>query len=302
MNGTWRGVFTILLTPFSEDGSLDEESLRREVEFVIQAGAHGIVAPVNSSEFYLLSDEERRRIAQIVIRQAGERVPVIIGTAASNTGTAELLTRHAHDIGAAGVIAMPPYVGLVDLDTVYDYYARIARAADGLPVVIQNVGGEVGAPISPATIARIVGDVPAVQYVKEETLPNTHRISELLRTTSGLLSGVFGGSGGRFLVDELRRGACGLMSACHLVDAQVKVYQLLTGGHEAEARDALVRQLPTQNLWLLLGLGVAKEVLRRRGIFRTANCRRHATALDPADHVELEHALALVRPDFVVGE
>jgi len=60
MTESWHGIFTIPFTPFHDDRSLDEESLRREVDFVIEAGAHGIVAPVNSSEFYLLSDEERR--------------------------------------------------------------------------------------------------------------------------------------------------------------------------------------------------------------------------------------------------
>ncbi len=81
----WRGIFTILLTPFQEDRALDEESLRREVDFVIAAGAHGIVTPVNTSEFFLLSDDERRRITEIAVGQARGRVPVVIGTAAPAT-------------------------------------------------------------------------------------------------------------------------------------------------------------------------------------------------------------------------
>ena len=82
----WRGIFTILLTPFHEDRSLDEESLRREVDFVIAAGARGIVTPVNTSEFFLLADDERRRLAEVVIDQARGRVPVVIGAAAANVG------------------------------------------------------------------------------------------------------------------------------------------------------------------------------------------------------------------------
>lgn len=300
MTESWHGIFTILFTPFHDDRSLDEESLRREVDFVIEAGAHGIVAPVNSSEFYLLSDEERRHYAEVLVDQAKARVPVVIGTAAPNVGTAEALTRHARDLGAAGVIAMPPYVIRLDPDDIHDYYARIATAAGGLPVVLQNVGGEVGMPLSAEAITRIAKAVPAVQYVKEETLPSTHRISELLRVSGGRLLGVFGGSFGRFLVDELIRGACGLMSGCHLVDAQVWVYKLLRAGREEEARAAFLRQLPAHNLWSLLGIGVAKEILRRRGVFRTTVCRRPAPALDSADEAELDHALALVHDDLVV--
>src|SRR3954468_18509005 len=176
----WRGIYTILLTPFLEDRSLDEESLRREVDFVIAAGAHGIVTPVNTSEFSLLTDDERRRLAEIVIDQARGRRPVVIGTAAPTAGTAEALTRHARTAGAAGVIAMPPYVIPLSPSSVRDYYARIAEAADGLPVVVQNVGGQVGVPLRPNTILKPPRGVPSIRYVKGETLPSTHRISELL--------------------------------------------------------------------------------------------------------------------------
>jgi dihydrodipicolinate synthase/N-acetylneuraminate lyase len=295
----WRGIYTILLTPFDEQGALDEDSLRREVDFVVAGGVHGIVTPVNTSEFFLLTDDERRRLAEVVIGQVGGRVPVVIGTAAPSAGTAVALTRHAREVGATGVIAMPPYVVPLGPDGVRDYYLRIAEAADGLPLVVQNVGGQVGVPMRADAIVQLAEAIPSIRYVKEETLPSTHRISELLRVGGDRLDGVFGGSGGRCLVDELQRGACGLMSGCHLVDAQVKVYDLLQVGDEAGARETFLRQLPAQTLWGLLGLRVAKEVLRRRGIFRTTLCRRPDPDLDPQDVRELDHALALVRPDLV---
>lgn len=298
MAGPWRGIFPVLLTPFRDDGTIDEESLRREVDFVIEAGAHGMVTPVNTSEFYLLSEKERQRLSDVVTEQADGRVPVIIGTAAPSTEAAEALTEHARRAGAAGVIAMPPYVVRMPPEGVIDYYERIAAAADGLPVVLQNVEGEVGAPLKPETVLEIAGKVPAVRYVKEETLPNTHRITELLRLSGGKLDGVFGGSWGRFLIDELQRGACGLMSGSHLADAQVKVYELLSEGRLEDAREVFARQLPVQNLWSLLGLRVAKEVLRRRGVFRTNVCRRACSQMDEVDHRELDAALALVERDL----
>ncbi|MFN8523305.1 MAG: dihydrodipicolinate synthase family protein [Chloroflexota bacterium] len=299
MDNRWRGIFTILLTPFNEDRSLDEQSLRRQVDFVVAAGAHGIVSPVNTSEFSLLTDEERRRLAEIVVEQAGGRVPVVIGTAAPSTGTAVALTRHARAIGAAGVIAMPPYVIPLGPDGVRDYYARVAEAAGGLPVVLQNVGGQVGVPLRAETIMRLADEIPAIRYVKEETLPSTHRISELLAVAGGRLDGVFGGSGGRCLLEELQRGACGLMSGCHLVDAQVKVYDLLQAGDVAGARAAFVRQLPVQTIWGHLGIGVAKEVLKRRGVFSTTTSRQPSHAMDSFDHAELDQALALVKDDLL---
>jgi 4-hydroxy-tetrahydrodipicolinate synthase len=269
------------------------------VDFVIAAGAHGIVTPVNTSEFYLLSDEERERLAEVVVEQARGRVPVVIGVAAPNAGTAAALTRHAREVGAAGVIAMPPSVVALDHDGVRDYYRRIARAAHDLPVVVQNVGGQVGAPLRAELIAQLAAEMPNVRYVKEELIPSTHQIAEVLRVAGDHLTGVFGGSGGRYLVDELKRGACGLMSGCHLVDAQVRVYDLLRSGDEAGARAAFYRQLPAQNLWSLLGLGLAKEILRRRGVFRTTLSRRPDVPLDAADHAELDAVLGLVAPDLI---
>jgi dihydrodipicolinate synthase/N-acetylneuraminate lyase len=298
MADQWRGIFPVLLTPFRENGTIDAESLRREVDFAVQAGAHGLVTPVNTSEFYLLSEKERQRLAEVVIDQADGRVPVIIGTAAPSTDAAQALTRHAREAGAAGVIAMPPYVVRMPPEAIVDYYARISEAADGLPLVLQNVEGEVGSPLSPQAVLEIAQQVPAVRYVKDETLPSTHRISGLLKVAGDHLDGVFGGSWGRFLINELQRGACGLMSGSHLVDAQVKVYDLWQQGRHDEAREVFVRQLPVQNLWSLLGLRVAKEVLRRRGVFRTNICRRACASLDEVDHAELDAALALVEGDL----
>src|SRR5579864_7634646 len=248
MAQTWRGIFTILLTPFDSDRTLDTDSLRREVDFVIAAGAHGIVTPVNTSEFFVLSDDERRTLAETVISQARGRVPVVIGVAASNATTAEQLAAHAVEQGAAGVIAMPPFVVRYDARGVEDYYTRIARAARGAPVVLQNVGGEVGSAMTPARVLELAERVVAIRYVKEETIPSPHAISELLRRGTNDLVGVFGGSGGRYLVDELKRGACGLMSGCHLVDEQVRVYEAMQAGDEETARMAFYRQLPAQTL------------------------------------------------------
>ncbi|MGQ9556260.1 MAG: dihydrodipicolinate synthase family protein, partial [Anaerolineae bacterium] len=65
MSKQMRGIFAILCTPFNEDESLDEDSLRREVNFVVEAGAHGIVAPVMASEFQTLSDSERKTVIRV---------------------------------------------------------------------------------------------------------------------------------------------------------------------------------------------------------------------------------------------
>src|SRR5687768_18494399 len=104
----FRGVYTIPVTPFTETGELDEESLRREVRFCLECGAHGIVAPVNASEFYTLTDEERLRVVRIVAEENAGRVPFVAGCSAVSVQHAAMLAREARAAGASAVMAMPP--------------------------------------------------------------------------------------------------------------------------------------------------------------------------------------------------
>src|SRR5690349_868710 len=107
---TFRGVFTIPCTPFHEDGSLDEASLRREVRFCLECGAHGLVGPVNASEFYTLTDAERLRVMTIIAEENAGRVPYVAGCSAVSAAHGVMLARHAHSIGAAAIMAMPPVI------------------------------------------------------------------------------------------------------------------------------------------------------------------------------------------------
>src|SRR5215211_3897862 len=100
-----RGLFTIPVTPFTERGALDVDSLRRLIAFCVEAGAHGIVAPVNASEFTTLTDEERVTVTRTVVQEneragAKGRVPVVIGVGARTTDAAVRYAKLAEDAGA----------------------------------------------------------------------------------------------------------------------------------------------------------------------------------------------------------
>ena len=93
--GRFRGVFAIPVTPFTDGGSLDEVSLARCAEFIVAAGGHGIVGPVNASESIVLTDAERLRVAEILVEQARGRVPVVIGVSGVSTEASVLYAVHA---------------------------------------------------------------------------------------------------------------------------------------------------------------------------------------------------------------
>lgn len=298
----FRGVFTIPVTPFDERGQLAEEDLRRVVRFCVKAGAHGIVAPVNASEFSALSDDERRRVAEIAVQETAGRIPVVVGASAVSAEVAVGFARHAKRIGADAIIAMPPYVRKPNADGVYAYYKALSEATD-LPIFIQNYPLPVGVPMSAEFMARMVQELPHVQYIKEEIQPTTHMVSASLRLGGDRLKGVFGGAAGRHLMDEMRRGACGTMPACDVTDVHVAVWEAHEGGDEAEARRLFNRLLPLLNVEFQYGVHVYKEVLRRRGIIRSTYVRAAAVnGLDDYDHKELDEVLKDVAPLFKVKE
>ena len=107
---SYRGVFTIPSTPFRENGEIDVPSFRRMIDFCIECGSHGLVYPVNASEFTALSDAERFQLSEVLVKQNAGRLPAIIGVAGVAQEVAEGFAKHARDIGADGVIAMPPYI------------------------------------------------------------------------------------------------------------------------------------------------------------------------------------------------
>ena len=127
MDKQWRGIFTIPTTPFDDRGALDEASLRREVQFCVEAGAHGIVCPVNASEFWTLSDDERKRVIRIVVEETAGRIPVVAGAAGVSDQHGAEMARYSQEVGADAVIAMPPYARPVPTPEVYAYYKAHVR-------------------------------------------------------------------------------------------------------------------------------------------------------------------------------
>lgn len=291
----WRGMFVIVVTPFTDSYELDEDSLRREVRFCIDAGAHGLVGPANAGEFATLSDDERRRWIEIVVDEAAGRVPVVAATTSGHTVPAVALSRFAEQAGADGIMAMPPHVLHPDAAGCYAYYAALDAALQ-IPICIQNFPPPLGTPMSPELLARMCRELRNVMYIKEETLPEPRALGQTVLAAGEACRGVFGGQGGIYLIDEWRRGAVGNMPACQATDVQVDIWNLLEAGDEAGARTLFNRLLPLINYERLYGVAVYKEVLFRRGVFATTHSRQPGAELDNADRAELDAIMRDVTP------
>lgn len=298
----WRGVFTIPVTPFDERGALDEVSLTRQVDWCVRAGAHGIVAPVNASEGPSLTDEERRRVTQIVVETTAGRIPTVVGVSATGVQSTLLFTRWAKELGADAVIAMPPYgAKLASPEAVFGFYQAVADVADGLPVFIQNWSGPAGTPMSAAQVLRLLKEIPNVLYSKEETVNASHMMTATLEGAGDDCLGVMGGIGGRYLLDEYRRGACGTMPACQVTDIHAQVWNALDAGEHERARALFNRVLPLLNLEAIFGVAMYKEVLKRRGVIAHTTIRGYKTSsLDSYDLQELDAVWADVSQMFTI--
>lgn len=293
----WRGIFAIAATPFLDDGRLDEAGLGRVADFICQSGAHGLVWPVLASEFYTLSDDERRRGMTIVCRQAAGRVPVVIGCGGAGAWHSVELALWAAEAGADGIIVMPPALARPDAAGVRVLYEQVARAVK-LPVIVQNASPPLGVPVAPALLAELAASLPNIAYVKEEVLPGPHSIGALVRAAEPVLTGVFGGAAGAYLFDEHARGACGNMPACEFADVHAHLWNLLDGGDEAGARALFAALLPALNRERLLGVRWVKEVLRERGVIEGITCRVPTPPEDAADIRERRIILEALAPHF----
>jgi 4-hydroxy-tetrahydrodipicolinate synthase len=306
-----RGLFAIPVTPFTDQGALDEDSLRGVIAFCVEAGTHGIVTPVNASEFTTLSDDERRTVTRIAVEEnaragARGRVPVVAGVGARTTAEAVAYAKFAQEVGADAVIAMPAYDPPLDEQGIFDFYAALDRAVS-IPVYIQNherIGPldrpGPGTPMTPEFMARLCRELPHVQYVKEESLNTGYKIVKTLELAGDSCLGIMGGKAGRYLLDEYRRGASGTMPACESADVHAQVWNALDAGKEHEARDLFNALLPLLNYEALFGTAVYKEVLYRRRVIASPYKRLGGLTLDRYDHQELDAILADLASHFTL--
>lgn len=284
------GVYPILVTPFDEQARVDEDSLRRLVEFNIAAGVHGLGLALGS-EIYKLSEAERGQVTRIVVDQVQGRIPVVVNSGAAGTDLAVLYGKAAQDQGADALMVLPPNFAPASPEEIRAYFRAISAAVT-VPVFMQDT---VAAPI-PAGLARqIAEECEQVRYIKVESAPAPVKVAAAVNQAGGILT-VFGGAGGNSLLEEHRRGSLGTMPGCSQPEAFVEVWNLCQAGDRVAARALFDRTILPVNRLTGLGWGafyqVHKEILRRRGIIRTAVVRQPAgTPLDAVSVQELQETV-----------
>ena len=174
----WHGSFAVIVTPFNEDGEIDEAAYREVVDLVIEAGCHGVISAGSTGEFFLMTNDERKRVFSIAVDQAKDRVPIIAGTSAIRTEDVGDMTRYAGEVGCAGAMVLPPIYIPVDERELIEFYTRVSGEG-GLPIMLYNSPEAVSSTLTPQLVERLM-KLDNVVAIKDSSM-KIQQISELVR-------------------------------------------------------------------------------------------------------------------------
>lgn len=289
------GCLPVLCTPFHDDLSVDLEGFEAVIDFALACGVDGVVYPGTASEVGHLSAEERSAlVARLGARLEG-RVPFVVGASAPTPEAASDFVAEGAAVGAAAAMVMAPAALGDDLPAQRDFFHRIDA---GLPLMLQNAPAPFGAGLAPGDVAALARALPSVAYVKEETLPCGANLQTVLDESDGAIGGVFGGAGGRYVTDELARGALGTVPAVEIADLHVTLIRAWDADDHAEARRLFAAALPMLNMQAVFRTRLTKEVLRRRGLPIGTASRHPDPVPDATDLAELTHWLDHLAADL----
>jgi len=150
----FEGSFVAIVTPFNDDGSLDDGKLKELIEFQIENGTHGIVPCGTTGESPTLTHDEHDRVVELTVETVDGRVQVIAGAGSNSTAEALRLTRYAKAVGADGALVITPYYNKPTQNGLYAHFMHITDRVD-IPVVIYNVPGRTGTDLQTATLAKL---------------------------------------------------------------------------------------------------------------------------------------------------
>ncbi len=237
----FKGLFVALVTPFKDDGSLNENKLRELVNFHIEAGTDGLVPCATTSENPAYTWEEHFRIIEIVTEEAEGRIKVVPGCGTNNTGRSIKNIKKAREHGADGAMVVTPYYNKPTQEGLYAHFSRLAD--DGqLPLMLYNVPGRTGRNIEPETVARLA-DNEMIVSIKEAS-GDIEQMSDIIRMCGDKITLLSGDDA--LTMPTLAIGGSGIVSVVGNIVPQdmLSMIEAFNQGDIAQARKWHYRLLP----------------------------------------------------------
>jgi 4-hydroxy-tetrahydrodipicolinate synthase len=292
-SGRLNGVHTIVPTPFDEQGEFDGNSLHGLIEFLVELGVDGVVVLGVMGEAPKLSEAEQARVIEISLKAAAGRIPVFAGAGAAGTDLAIAKGVAAVRGGAAGLLVAPPPVQKSQV--IFDYYRRIGEAVQA-PLILHDYPATTGILLDAELVCRMFQEIDQVKAIKLEEPPTGPKISQLRRLCPEL--SILGGLGGMYFLDELQRGADGIMTGFSYPELLVAIYRAFLRGDLQEAQRLFYGACPLLRYEFQPGIGLAvrKEIYRQRGAIASAYVRHPGAQIDAELKRELRQLLEFAPP------
>jgi 4-hydroxy-tetrahydrodipicolinate synthase len=288
------GFVAISVTPLDETGAVDYVDLARLMRFYLDCAVDGVALLGVMGEANRMTDADARIVVEHAVSAIDGRVPVIVGVSDPSLRRVESLGRFAQSLGCAGVL-LQPLAGLRGDRAVAGYFRAAAEAlGPDIPICVQDFPKANDVHLSLDAWRMTLEGCPSVVMLKLEDEPGLGKLSAIRAAEAAGMRKVtiFTGNNGIHLVQELARGSDGAMTGFAFPDVLVQVINLFRSGRTDEAEELFDRYLPVNRHELRTGIGVRKEILRRRGAIRTATARYPAQPLTDIDHAELDGLLA----------
>ena len=296
----YTGVWPVAPTPFTDNGELDLEGMKRVLDCMVDQGVDGICILANFSEQFLLTDDERAVLTKLCLEHVDGRVPVIVTASHFSTQVVETRCREAAEMGAAMIMLMPPYHGTglrADEEGVVEHFTRAANAG-GIPIMLQDAPLS-GVALNVPMMVRMANEIPLLQYFKIEMPQTAAKLRGLIETGGDAIVGPFDGEESITLIADLNAGATGSMCSATLPEKIREVVVDHREGRKAEAAIGYEKILPLINFEnRQCGWRSCKVVMKEGGVIKSEAVRHPSRDLHPATRAEL---LELARPHDLVA-
>jgi len=286
----YQGSIPALVTPFTDQGAVDEQAFAAHVEWQISEGSSGLVPVGTTGESPTLSHDEHKRVVELCVEVAAKRVPVIAGAGSNNTLEAIELAQHAEAVGADALLVVTPYYNKPTQKGLIAHYKAIAEAVS-LPIIIYNIPGRSVIDMSPETMGALAKAHKNIVGVKDAT-GKIERVSEQ-RITCGPDFVQLSGEDATALGFNAHGGVGCISVTANVAPRLSAEFQAATlAGDYAKALTYQDRLMPLHKaIFLEPGLCGAKYALNRtRGMNRTVRLPLMAT-LEASTEAAIDAAL-----------
>jgi len=235
----FRGTYTVLITPFTADGkSVDVPALKTLVNWQIEQGIHGLIPLGSTGEFLSMTREERQLVTETCVKTAAGRVPVLIGTGAEWTDECVALSKEAQELGADGVMIIPPYYSSPTEDELFEHYRRVGEAIS-VPIMVYNNPATANVDLTPSIVARL-SRIDNCRYIKESTLEVT-RVRDIIELCGDRMT-VFAGILG---YESFWLGAQGWVAVCSnlIPGMSARLFELVADEKDVDQALALYKKM-----------------------------------------------------------